>query len=174
MVHSFEGKSPDAARASFIAWNAEVIGDVVLEEETTVWFGATIRGDIEQIRIGRGSNVQDSASLHTDAGAPLSVGENVTIGHNAVVHGCTVGDESLIGMGAIVLNKAVIGRQCIVGAGALVTEGKVFPDRSLIIGSPAKAARQVSDEEITRVRENARNYRARGLRARAAGAERPK
>ncbi len=173
MVHAYGGRSPDAARASFIAWNAEVIGDVVLAEEATVWFNATLRGDIEPIRIGRGSNVQDSASLHTDAGAPLTIGENVTIGHNAVVHGCTVGDESLIGMGAIVLNKAVIGRQCIVGAGALVTEGKVFPDRSLIIGSPARAARQVTDEEIERVRENARNYRERGLRARAAGAETP-
>lgn len=173
MVHSYGGRTPDAARASFIAWNAEVIGDVVLAEEATVWFNATLRGDIEPIRIGRGSNVQDSASLHTDAGAPLTIGENVTIGHNAVVHGCTVGDESLIGMGAIVLNKAVIGRQCIVGAGALVTEGKVFPDRSLIIGSPARAARQVTDEEIERVRENARNYRERGLRARAAGAETP-
>ncbi len=173
MVHSYGGRTPDAARASFIAWNAEVIGDVVLAEEATVWFNATLRGDIEPIRIGRGSNVQDSASLHTDAGAPLTIGENVTIGHNAVVHGCTVGDESLIGMGAIVLNKAVIGRQCIVGAGALVTEGKAFPDRSLIIGSPARAARQVTDEEIERVRENARNYRERGLRARAAGAETP-
>jgi len=171
MVHSFEGRSPDTARASFIAWNAEVIGDVVLAEETTVWFSATLRGDIEPIRIGRGSNVQDSASLHTDAGAPLSVGENVTIGHNAVVHGCTVGDESLIGMGAIILNKAVIGKQCIVGAGALVTEGKVFPDRSLIIGSPAKAARAVTDDEIERVRANARNYRERGRRASTALAE---
>ncbi len=172
MVHPYDGRSPDAARASFIAWNAEVIGDIVLAEESSVWFGATLRGDIEPIRIGRGSNVQDSASLHTDAGSPLTIGADVTIGHNAVVHGCTVGDESLIGMGAVVLNNAVIGRQCIVGAGALVTEGKRFPDRSLIIGSPAKAAREVTEEEIERVRRNARNYRERARRMSEEGLDR--
>lgn len=166
MVHSYNGKHPDTGRATFIAWNAEVIGDVVLAEEATVWFSATVRGDIEPIRIGRGSNVQDSASLHTDTGAPLTIGDNVTIGHNAVVHGCSVGDDSLIGMGAILLNRSVIGRKCIVGAGALVTEGKVFPDRSLILGAPAKAVRELTDEEVERSRANARAYRERGKRMR--------
>ncbi len=172
MVHSLGDDAPETARSSFIAWNAEVIGKVVLEEETSVWFGATLRGDIEEIRVGRGSNVQDSASLHTDSGFPCSIGANVTIGHNAVVHGCTVGDDSLVGMGAVILNGAVIGRACIVGAGALVTEGKRFPDRSLIIGSPAKVARAVSDEEANGILENARRYRERAKRMRESGADR--
>lgn len=161
MIHKFQGKTPDVGGASYIAWNAEVIGDVVLEEETSVWYSATIRGDIDSIRIGWGTNVQDNAALHVDEGVPLQVGRSVTIGHGAVVHGCTVGDGVLIGMGAILLNRSQIGDHSIVGAGALVTEGKQFPARSLIVGAPAKAVRQVTDEEIQRIEENARNYRER-------------
>lgn len=161
MIHSFEGKSPRTGQASFIAWNAEVIGDVELAEQSSVWYSASIRGDIDSITIGWGSNVQDNAALHVDEGVPLRVGRNVTIGHGAVVHGCTVGDDTLIGMGAIILNHARIGKGCVVGAGALVTEGKEFPDRSLIVGSPARAVRTIRDEEAEKVLENARHYRER-------------
>jgi carbonic anhydrase/acetyltransferase-like protein (isoleucine patch superfamily) len=128
----------------------------------------TIRGDIDAIRIGRGSNVQDNAALHVDEGIPLVVGRNVTIGHGAIVHGCTIGDTTLVGMGAIILNRSRIGRECIVGAGALVTENKVFPDRSLIVGSPAKVIRSVTEDEVSKILENAAHYRERGkLHARA-------
>jgi carbonic anhydrase/acetyltransferase-like protein (isoleucine patch superfamily) len=123
-----------------------------------VWFSATVRADIAPITVGRGTNVQDSATLHVDTGLPLSIGHGVTVGHHAVLHGCTVGDDCLIGMAAIVLSGAVIGKESIVGAGALVTEGKEFPARSLILGSPAKVARQVDDAMLDRVRENARVY----------------
>jgi len=170
MIHAFRGKSPEVSAALFIAWNAEVIGDVLLEEETSVWFSATVRGDIERIRIGRGSNVQDSASLHTDAGSPLSIGSDVTIGHNAVVHGCTVGDGSLVGMGAVILTGAVVGKRCIVGAGSLITEGKEYPDGSLIVGSPARAVREVTETEVQRILANARNYRTRAALMREAQA----
>lgn len=167
MIHSFEGKHPQTEAAAFVAWNAEVVGAVTLAEETSVWYSATLRGDIDSISIGRGSNVQDNAALHVDEGVPLVVGSNVTIGHGAIVHGCTVGDDTLIGMGAIVLNRARIGRQCIVGAGALVTEGKEFPDRSLIVGSPARAVREVTEDEVRKILENARHYRERGRLHRA-------
>jgi len=170
MIHSFDGKSPSVSGATFIAWNAEVIGDVELADETTVWYSATIRGDIDSIRIGRGTNIQDNAALHVDRGVPLSIGSGVTVGHGAIVHGCTVGDNTLIGMGAIILNRARIGAWSIVGAGALVTEGKEFPERSLIVGAPAKAVRQVTDEEIAKIEANARDYRERGrLHREAAG-----
>lgn len=162
MVHSFEGRIPRTGGCAFIAWNAEVIGSVHLEEETSIWYSASIRGDIDTITIGWGSNVQDNAALHVDAGMPLVVGHDVTIGHGAIVHGCTVGDRCLIGMGAIILNGARIGRECIVGAGALITEGKEFPERSLIVGSPAKAVRSVTDDEVSKILKNAANYRERG------------
>jgi carbonic anhydrase/acetyltransferase-like protein (isoleucine patch superfamily) len=148
-----------------------VIGSVHLEEETSVWYSASIRGDIDTITIGWGSNVQDNAALHVDEGVPLVVGRDVTIGHGAIVHGCTVGDRCLIGMGAIILNGARIGRECIVGAGALITEGKEFPERSLIVGSPAKAVRSVTDDEVSKILKNAANYRERGrLHAKATAA----
>lgn len=161
MIHSYEDKRPQIDPSAFLAWNAEVVGDVELAAESSVWYSATIRGDIDGVKVGWGTNVQDNAALHVDEGVPLTIGRNVTIGHGAVVHGCTVGDDCLIGMGAIILNRARIGKGCIVGAGALVTEGKEFPDRSLIIGSPAKAVRSVSDEEAAKVLENARAYRER-------------
>ncbi len=161
MIHKFQEKTPVVDGASYIAWNAEVIGDVVLEEETSIWYSATIRGDIDSIRIGWGTNVQDNAALHVDEGVPLRIGRSVTIGHGAIVHGCIVGDGVLIGMGAILLNRSQVGDHSIVGAGALVTEGKKFPARSLIVGAPARAVRQVTEEEIERIEENARNYRER-------------
>src|SRR5512143_1994816 len=127
MVHRIGEHGPKVSKALFIAWNAEVAGAGTLAEETSVWFSATLRGDIEPITVGRGSNVQDGAVIHTDFGLPCVVGERVTIGHKAVLHGCQVGDDCLIGMGAIVLSGAVIGKESVVGAGALVTEGKSFP-----------------------------------------------
>jgi carbonic anhydrase/acetyltransferase-like protein (isoleucine patch superfamily) len=158
MVHRIGDRQPKVDQALFVAWNAEVAGDVTLAADTSVWFGATLRGDIEPITLGRGSNVQDGAVLHTDFGLPCVVGERVTIGHQAVLHGCRVGDDCLVGMGAIVLSGAVIGRESVVGAGALVTEGKTFPPRSLILGSPAKAVRTLDDAAIEKVKRNGEVY----------------
>jgi carbonic anhydrase/acetyltransferase-like protein (isoleucine patch superfamily) len=158
MVHSFEGERPDISRASFIAWNAEVVGSVSLGEGASVWFGAVLRGDIAAISVGAGSNVQDGSVLHVDHSTPCVIGEHVTIGHRAVVHACRVGDRCLIGMGAVLLNGAVIGEDSIVGAGALVTQGKAFPPRSMILGSPAKLARPLTDEEVAGLRPHAEAY----------------
>jgi carbonic anhydrase/acetyltransferase-like protein (isoleucine patch superfamily) len=158
MVHSIADNVPKVGEALFVAWNAEVAGSVTLAAGTSVWFSATLRGDIEPITVGRGSNVQDGATLHVDFGLPCVVGEGVTIGHRAILHGCTVGDDCLIGMGAVILSGAVIGKESVVGAGALVTEGKSFPPRSLILGSPAKAVRTLDDAAIEKVRENGRVY----------------
>jgi carbonic anhydrase/acetyltransferase-like protein (isoleucine patch superfamily) len=158
MVHSFEGERPDIAKAAFIAWNAEVMGRVSLGEGSSVWFGAVLRGDIAEIRIGAETNIQDGCVVHVDHGTPCVVGEQVTIGHMAVIHACTIGDRCLIGMGAIILNRAVIGEDCIVGAGALVTQGKSFPPRSMILGSPAKVARSLTDEEVASLRGHALDY----------------
>ncbi|MGA2613051.1 MAG: gamma carbonic anhydrase family protein [Spirochaetia bacterium] len=165
MVHRIGDKAPIIDATAFIAWNAEVAGDVRLGAATSVWFSATLRGDLAGITVGEGSNVQDGATLHVDTSLPLVIGERVTIGHNAVLHGCTVGDDCLIGMGAVVLSGAVIGRESIVGAGALVTEGKSFPPRSVILGSPAKAVRSVDDATLDRIRENGRAYRTLALQA---------
>lgn len=144
--------APQIAASAFVAPNATLIGRVVIGENVGVWFNAVLRGDNEPIVIGAGSNVQECAVLHNDPGFPLTVGQNVTIGHAAVVHGCTIGDGSLIGIGAVVLNGARIGRQCLVGAGAVVTEGKTFPDRTLILGAPARVVRELSDEDIARLK----------------------
>jgi len=158
MVHRIGDKVPDVKESLYVAWNAEVAGAVTLGPESSVWFSATLRGDIAPITVGRGSNIQDGATLHVDTNLPCVVGNGVTVGHNAVLHGCTVGDDCLIGMSAVVLSGAVIGRESIVGAGALVTEGKEFPPRSLLIGSPAKAVRQVDDAMLEKMRENASVY----------------
>ena len=157
-VYELDGIAPQIAESAWIADSAEVIGRVTLGTEASVWFGAVLRGDSDSITIGEGSNVQDASVLHADAGVPLVVGCNVTIGHQVMLHGCTIGDESLIGIGAVVLNGAKIGRNCLVGAGALVTEGKEFPDGSMIIGSPAKAVKQLSPEQIEGLRHSARHY----------------
>jgi gamma-carbonic anhydrase len=158
MLHSFEGERPEVSRASFVAWNAEILGRVTLGEGASVWYGAVLRADIAAIRIGAGSNVQDGSVLHVDEGRDCVLGEQVTVGHGAVVHACEVGDRCLIGMGAVILDRAVIGEDSIVGAGALVTQGKSFPPRSMILGSPAKVARSLSDEEVAGLRAHAEAY----------------
>lgn len=151
-------KTPQIDASAYVAVEATVIGDVHLAPDTSVWPGAVLRGDNEPIVVGEGSNLQEGAVLHTDPGCPLTLGKHVTVGHQAMLHGCTVGDGSLIGIQAVVLNKAVIGRECLVGAGAIVTEGKVFPDRSLILGAPAKVVRTLSDEDVANLRRNAQTY----------------
>ncbi|MBB3590544.1 carbonic anhydrase/acetyltransferase-like protein (isoleucine patch superfamily) [Rhizobium sp. BK529] len=142
----------------WIASDAHVIGNVELAEEVGIWFGAVLRGDNEPISIGKATNLQEGVLVHTDPGFPVSVGENCTIGHHAIIHGCTIGNNSLIGMGATVLNGAKIGNNCLVGANSLVTEGKEFPDNSLVVGSPAKAIRTLDDEAVARITQSARNY----------------
>ena len=144
--------------AGFIAPNAAVTGDVELGRGASVWYGASVRGDIAPIRIGDGSNIQDNASVHVDEEVPASIGSGVTVGHNAVIHGCTIEDDCLIGMGAIILNGARIGAGSIVGAGALVTENKEIPPGSLAVGAPARVVRPISDEEREKVKANAERY----------------
>ncbi|ACD20742.1 gamma carbonic anhydrase family protein [Paraburkholderia phytofirmans] len=151
-------KQPFIKDTAFVSIAATIIGDVHLLEEISVWPGAVIRGDNDRITVGRGSNVQDGAILHTDAGFPLVVGEGVSVGHAAVLHGCTVGNGSLIGIHATILNGAVIGQHCIVAAGAVIPECKQFPDRSLIMGVPGKAVRQLSDDEVAKLQDNAQEY----------------
>lgn len=159
-TYALDGLSPTlpAPGRYWIAPNASVIGNVALAEDCGIWFGATLRGDNERISLGARSNIQEGCTLHTDIGFPLDIGEDCTIGHNAILHGCTIGAGSLIGMGAIVLNGARIGRGCLVGAGALVTEGKVFPDHCLIVGSPAKPTRTLSEDNIAQLKFSAAHY----------------
>ena len=157
-VYQLNDRIPQIDASAWVADSAQVMGGVTLGADASVWFGATVRGDTEHIHIGEGSNIQDGSVLHADYGKPLTVGKNVTVGHMVMLHGCTVGDESLIGIGAVVLNGAKIGRHCVVGAGSLVTEGKEFPDGSLIVGSPAKVVRQLTPEQIQGLRESARRY----------------
>ena len=158
MIYDFEKNTPQIHPESWVAPNAVVIGDVTLGKNTSVWFNATLRGDIENINIGEGSNVQDGSVLHTDPGCPLKIGKNVTVGHIVMLHGCKIGDNSLIGIGAVILNNAKIGKNCIIGAKALVTENKEIPDNSLVLGAPGKVIRQVTEEEIKAVKENAIHY----------------
>jgi carbonic anhydrase/acetyltransferase-like protein (isoleucine patch superfamily) len=153
--------APTLAPSAYVAPGAQVIGNIVLEENSSVWFCATLRGDNELIRVGVNSNVQDGAVLHTDPGFPLTLGADVSIGHQAMLHGCTVGDGSLIGIGAVVLNAAVIGKGCLVGAGAIITERKTFADGTLILGAPAKVARELTDAERANLLRNAATYVAR-------------
>ena len=157
-IYELDGVAPSVAASAWVADTAQVIGNVVLGENASVWFGTVVRGDTEAITIGAGTNIQDASVLHADFGQPLVIGERVTVGHQVMLHGCTIGDETLIGIGAIVLNGARIGKNCLVGAGALVTEGKEFPDGSMIIGSPAKAVRELSPEQIEGLRQSARHY----------------
>jgi carbonic anhydrase/acetyltransferase-like protein (isoleucine patch superfamily) len=166
-IYQLDGEVPRIAETAWVADSAHVIGRVELQEDSSVWFGAILRGDNERITLGPRSNVQDGSVLHTDMGFPLMIGADVTIGHQVMLHGCTIGDGSLVGIQAVVLNGARIGRNCLVGAGALVTEGKEFPDGSLIVGTPAKAVRQLGPEQIERMRlgaphyvDNAQRYRA--------------
>ncbi len=165
-IYQLGDDAPRIAPSAWVADSARVIGRVALEEEASVWFGVVLRGDNEWITLGPRCNVQDGSVLHTDMGYPLTLGEDVTVGHQAMLHGCTVGAGSLIGIQAIVLNGACIGRGCLVGAGAVVTEGKEFPDHSLILGSPAKVVREVTPERAAGMLEIARGYVERAQRYR--------
>ena len=151
-------KTPNIHPSAFIAPNATVMGEVTVGAQSSLFFGAVVRSEFVPIVIGRGTNIQDNCVLHADPGLPMAVGEDVTVGHGAILHSCTVGDNSLIGMGAIVLNGAVIGRNCIVAAGALVPQGMVVPDGSLVMGSPAKVRRELTDQEIEANRQSAEGY----------------
>ncbi|MCX7173087.1 MAG: gamma carbonic anhydrase family protein [Proteobacteria bacterium] len=160
-IYALGDRKPQCAADTWVADNATLIGSVVLESCASVFFGAVLRGDNDLISVGEGSNVQDQAMLHTDAGIRLTLGKRVTVGHQAMLHGCSVGDGSLIGVGAIVLNHAVIGRHCLVAAGAVVPEGKNYPERSLILGSPAKVVRELSEQEVQNLLLGAEQYMER-------------
>ena len=167
-IYSLGDEPPHIDASAYVADAAVVIGKVTLRAGSSVWSQAVLRGDNEPIDIGEGSNVQEGAVLHTDTGFPLTVGAGVTIGHQAMLHGCTIGEGSLIGIQAVVLNGAVIGRHCLVGAGAVVTEGKSFPDGSLILGAPAKVVRQLGEADMARMAHGARDYVERSARYRTA------
>lgn len=160
-LYAIGGLAPQVASDAWVAPSADLIGDVRLSERASVWFGAVIRADNTPILVGARSNIQEGAMLHSDPGVPCTIGEDVTVGHHAILHGCTIGDRTLIGMGATILNRAVIGEDCLVGAGALVTEGKVFPPGYLIVGSPAKAIRPLDDAQKTMLRMSAAMYAAK-------------
>jgi len=160
-IYQLGEHAPSIAPSAYVADSANLIGKVTLEENASVWDGVTIRGDNERITIGANSNVQEGTVMHTDLGYPMVIGQGVTIGHQAMLHGCTIGDGALIGIQAVILNGAKIGKGCLVGAGALVTENKEFPDYSLIIGAPAKAVRTLSEEDVQRLQGNAASYVAR-------------
>lgn len=157
-IYQLGDVAPDIDPSAYITDSAQIIGKVKIDALASVWFGAVIRGDNELIHIGENSNLQESCVLHTDPGFPLTISKNVTVGHQAMLHGCSVGEGSLIGIQAVILNGAKIGKNCLVGAGALVTEGKEFPDNSLIVGSPAKVVRTLSDEAIAQMQANTQNY----------------
>jgi carbonic anhydrase/acetyltransferase-like protein (isoleucine patch superfamily) len=166
-IYQLDDLTPAIHEAAWVADNAQVLGNVRLAQDSSVWFGVVIRGDMDAISVGRGTNIQDNSVLHADHGVPLTIGDNVSVGHQVMLHGCTIGDGSLIGIQAVILNGAKIGKNCLVGAGSLVTEGKEFPDNSMIFGSPAKAVRQLSAEQIEGMKmicdhyvENARRYKA--------------
>ena len=162
MILTYNGKTPDIEKAAFVADNAVISGDVTLQKDSTVWYGCVIRGDGPHMEIGERTNIQDCCIMHADPGCPLIIGKDVTVGHGAILHGCQIGDGSLIGMGAILLDGSIIGKDCIVGAGALVTGGKVFEDGMLILGSPAKAVRKLTEEDLKRNRYSAVEYVEKG------------
>jgi carbonic anhydrase/acetyltransferase-like protein (isoleucine patch superfamily) len=157
-MYALDGVAPKLGAGAWVAESADVMGAVELGEHASVWFGAVVRGDTAHIKIGNNSNVQDGSVLHADDGVPLEIGADVTIGHQVMLHGCTIGDGSLIGIQAVVLNHAKIGKGCIVGAGSLVTEGKEFPDYSMILGSPAKVVRQLDAATVEKLRMSAQHY----------------
>lgn len=167
-LYDFEGKRPRLPEDGdyWIAPDANVIGDIVIETGASIWFCATLRGDNDLIRVGRGSNLQENVVCHTDPGLPLTIGPDCTIGHKAMLHGCTIGEGSLVGMGATLLNGAKIGRFCLIGAGALVTEGKEIPDRSLVLGSPGKVVRELDDATVEGLVKSAEGYRQKMRRFR--------
>jgi carbonic anhydrase/acetyltransferase-like protein (isoleucine patch superfamily) len=158
MFYDLENKKVNNSEESWVAPNAIIIGDVTLEKNSSIWFSTTLRGDIENIHVGEGSNVQDGSVLHTDPGYPLKIGKNVTVGHLVMLHGCTIGDNSLIGIGAVILNNVKIGKNCIIGAKSLITENKEISDNSLVFGSPGKVIRKVTEDEAKAIKENAIRY----------------
>lgn len=165
-VYKLDGTSPQHPDSDdiWIAPDAHIIGDVVLGEQVGIWFGAVLRGDNEPITIGDGTNIQEHTMVHTDPGFPATIGKNCTIGHRAIIHGCSIDDNSLIGMGAIVLNGARIGKNCLIGAGALVSEGKHIPDNSLVVGMPGKVIRTLSLEDAEKLTQSALNYQKNAKR----------
>ena len=165
-IYSLGERHPVLGRDAWVAPNATIIGDVRLGDNASIWWNAVLRGDNDTISIGANSNIQDGSVLHVDKGVPLTIGANVTVGHLVVLHGCTVGDDSLIGIKSVILNKAVIGRHCLIGANSLIPEGKVIPDRSLVMGSPGKVVRELTDEEVARLQNSARGYVANAQRYR--------
>ena len=167
MIYDYEDRKLEAQGHYFVAPSADVIGSVRLGHNASVWFGAVVRGDTSDISVGEGSNIQDGSVLHADVGMPLTIGRHVTVGHQVMLHGCTVGDECLIGIGAVVLNGAKIGNNCLVGARSLVTEGKEFPPGSLIMGSPAKVVRELTPEQIEGLRQSAKGYMGNARRFKA-------
>ena len=158
MIYNFENNTPILHKDSWVAGNAVLIGKVILEKNVNIWFNVVLRGDIEAIKIGEGSNVQDGSVFHTDPGCPLTLGKGVTVGHMVMLHGCEIDDDTLIGIGSTILNKTKIGKKCIIGANTLIPENKVIPDRSLVLGSPGKVIRQVTDKEVEEIKENAKHY----------------
>lgn len=157
-VYALGNRRPQIDPQSWIAPNATLIGDIRLGRNASIWWNATLRGDNDPITIGENSNIQDGSMLHTDEGVPLTLGRNVTVGHLVMLHGCTVGDGSLIGIGAVLLNRSVIGKHCIVGANTVIPEGRVYPDRSLIVGSPGRIVRELTDEDVVRLEQSAAHY----------------
>ena len=158
MFYDLKDKKPKNSGENWVAPNAVIIGDVTLEKNTSIWFNATLRGDEDNIHIGEGSNIQDGSVLHTDIGYPLKVGKNVTVGHMVMLHGCSIDNNSLIGIGAVILNNVKIGKNCIIGAKSLITENKEIPDNSLVVGSPGKVIRKVTEEETKQILKNAEVY----------------
>lgn len=158
MIKEFQGIKPHIDKDAYVAENASLIGDVSIGQGSSIWYNAVLRGDIENITIGKYSNIQDNATLHTGYNIPTKIGDYTVVGHNAIVHGASIGDNCLVGMGAIILNRAKVGDNCIIAAGTLVTENKIIPANSLVIGSPGKVIRQVSEDEIKAVKDNALEY----------------
>lgn len=165
-LYTLDGRTPKIDEDSWVAPDANLIGGVILEVGASVWFGATLRGDNEDITVGRGSNIQENCVLHTDMGFPLFIGEGCTIGHKAMLHGCILGENTLVGMGAIILNGAKIGKNCLIGAGALITEGKEIPDGSLVMGSPGKVVRELDVKAILGLQKSALHYQENARRFR--------
>ena len=158
MICDFENKSLKSEGKNWIASNATIIGDIIIKEDVSIWFNAVLRGDVENITIDERSNIQDGSVLHTDPGYPLKVGKGVTVGHMVMLHGCSIGNDTLIGIGSTILNNAKIGNNCIVGAGTLITENKIIPDNSLIVGSPGRVVRQITKNELDHIKQNALEY----------------
>ena len=158
MIHAVNGRKPKIEEEVFIAEGSKIIGDVEIKKGSSIWFNAIIRGDISSIHIGEKTNIQENSTLHVDPDIPLNIDNNVTVGHNAVLHGCTINENCIIGMGAVILNNANIGKNSIVGAGALVPEGKKIPEGSLVLGMPAKVVRDISQDEIEEIKESAEHY----------------